>query len=194
MNSERFAFLPACRSISARSVSESVTEVLTFIPPIYYLRLVTAMRPADRPGSDVSATPQRSRVAAYTDLDRGRFDCATRCLSASRTSSLVETPRSAASALTWARSLGSILTVSIGSSGITGRYYTTRSVSRAMMDLERNLAVRRQLRGAPPAPQRLDERRGRDEPPAQNADRGALVAELGGLHRHHVDVAHDARL
>src|SRR6059036_3327261 len=52
----------------------------------------------------------------------------------------------------------------------------------------------RKRRGVPPAAQRLHQGRGRDEPPAENADRGALVAELGGLHRHHVDVAHDARL
>src|SRR3989441_13096784 len=52
----------------------------------------------------------------------------------------------------------------------------------------------RKRRGVPAAAQRLPQGRGRDEPPAENADRGALVAELGGLHRHHVDVAHDARL
>src|SRR6266700_1880298 len=52
----------------------------------------------------------------------------------------------------------------------------------------------RKRRGVPAAAQRLHQGRGRDEPPAENADRGALVAELGGLHRHHVDVAHDARL
>ena len=69
------------------------------------------MRRAERPGSAVSATPHRSRVAWYTDVERGRFECLTRCLSASRTSSLVEIPSSAASAFTRARSFGSIFTV-----------------------------------------------------------------------------------
>src|SRR6266566_4709744 len=52
----------------------------------------------------------------------------------------------------------------------------------------------RKRRGVPAAAQRLHQGRGRDEAPAENADCGALVVELGGLHRHDVDVAHDARL
>src|SRR6266705_2630551 len=52
----------------------------------------------------------------------------------------------------------------------------------------------RKRRGVPAAAQRLHQGRGRDEAPAENADCGALVVELGGLHRHHVDVAHGARL
>src|SRR5205814_4288499 len=52
--------------------------------------------------------------------------------------------------------------------------------------------VRRNLRGAPSAAQGLDQSHGRDQLPAENADRGALVAELRRLHRDHVDIAHDA--